>query len=81
MTARGLRFYKLGLQRPTHDAGIPKNPDMPDELKKTLAKNKTAQQNFEKFPSSAKRMFYRWILHAKLPETRKKRIEKVVMRR
>jgi uncharacterized protein YdeI (YjbR/CyaY-like superfamily) len=34
MTEHGLHFYRAGLQRPTHDAGIPKNPDMPDELKK-----------------------------------------------
>ncbi len=74
MAEEGMRFYNLGKQRPTHDAGIPKNPDMPEELKKALNKNKTAKKNFEKFPPSAKRTTYRWILHAKLPETRMKRI-------
>ena len=78
MTAEGLKFYTLGLGRKTHDYGIPKNPDMPDELKKALAKDKQAKHNFENFPPSAKRMFYRWILHAKLPETRTRRIAVVV---
>src|SRR3989338_2059579 len=68
----------FGLKRKTHDYGIPRNPDMPDELKKALAKNNKAQHNFENFPPSAKRMFYRWILHAKLPETRTRRIAVVV---
>ena len=78
MTAYGMKFYRLGLQKPTHDFGIPKNPEMPDELKKTLTKDKTAWNNFEKFPPSAKKMFYRWILYAKLPTTRKKRIMSAV---
>ena len=78
MTTEGLKFYTLGLKRKTHDYGIPKNPDMPDELKKALAKNKTAQHHFDNFPPSAKRMFYRWILHAKLLETRTRRIAVVV---
>ena len=78
MTEEGLKFYKLGLQRPTHDHGIPKNPDMPEELKKALNKSKVAKKNFEVFPPSAKRMTYRWILHAKLPETRMKRVNLTV---
>ena len=78
MTPDGLEFYNHGLQKKTHDHGIPENPDMPDELKKALAKNKAAQKNFELFPPSAKRMFYRWILSAKTDETKLKRIEKVI---
>ncbi len=74
MSPEGMTYYKLGLQRKTHDHGIPKNPDMPEELETALEKNKIAKNNFEKFPPSAKKMIYRWILHAKLPETRKKRV-------
>lgn len=78
MSEVGMKYYKEGLKRPTHDHGIPKNPDMPKELKTALAKNKTAAKNFAAFPPSAKRMTYRWILHAKLPETRKKRVNIIV---
>ncbi len=80
MTPAGIKYYKEGLKKPTHDAGIPRNPDMPDELEKAFAKNKIAKNNFEKFSPSAKRMIYRWILRAKLPETRLKRVKLTVER-
>ena len=53
---------------------------MPEELKKALNKNKTAKKHFEKSPPSTKRTTYRWILHAKLPETRMKRVMMTVER-
>jgi uncharacterized protein YdeI (YjbR/CyaY-like superfamily) len=78
MSPQGLHFYELGLAKPTHDHGIPKNPDMPPELKAALAKNKKAREKFEAFPPSRKRMLYRWILRAKLPPTKKKRIDSLL---
>lgn len=78
MSAEGLRFYELGKALPTHDHGIPKDPPMPAALKKALSKNKTAEANFETFPPSAKRMFYRWLLHAKQEATQLKRIARIV---
>ena len=78
MTSAGLKFYKEGLKKPTHDFGIPKNPDMPVELKIALDKEKKAKENFEKFPPSTKKMFYRWILSGKREETRAKRIKLTV---
>ncbi|MBC7836531.1 YdeI/OmpD-associated family protein [Acetobacteraceae bacterium] len=78
MSTEGKRFYTLGLSRPTHDYGIPKDPPMPLELKKALSKNKTAKKNFELYPPSMKKMLYRWILHGKLAETRAKRIARVI---
>ena len=78
MTSAGLKFYKEGLKKPTHDFGIPKNPDMPAELKKALDKDKKAKDNFDKFPPSTKKMFYRWILRGKRDETRAKRVKLIV---
>lgn len=78
MTPAGLKFYKEGLKKPTHDAGIPKNPHMPLALKKALAKNKRAKTVFDKYPPSSKRMLFRWLLSAKLPQTRAQRIEKII---
>lgn len=66
------------MKKPTHDHGIPKNPDIPLELKAVLSKNSKAKRNFEAFPPSTKKMFYRWLLHAKLPETRNKRIKQII---
>jgi len=78
MTSYGLKFYEEGLKRPAQDYGIPKNPDMPFELKKKLSKDKKSKDCFEKFSPSKKKMIYRWILRAKLPETREKRIQLVI---
>jgi len=80
MTPLGLKFYKEGLKRPTQDAEIPKNPDMPIELKIALDKDKKAKENLEKFSPSTKKMFYRWILMGKLKETRAKRIKLIIDR-
>ncbi|MEZ4156471.1 MAG: YdeI/OmpD-associated family protein [Candidatus Paceibacterota bacterium] len=78
MTERGLHFYKEGLKKPTHDAGIPKNPNMPKELAAALKKNKTARKFFEKLSPSKKRPIYRWYLSAKQEATKKKRLEKIL---
>ena len=78
MTEQGMHFFKLGLAKPTHDEGIPKNPDMPPELKKELNKNKIAKYNFEKYAPSTKKTMYRWLLRAKLPKTKKKRVNKII---
>lgn len=78
MTEQGMYFYKLGLAKPTHDHGISKNPRMPSELKAALAGDKTARQNFDSFPPSAKKTYYRWILRAKQSLTREKRVGQIV---
>jgi len=78
MTLAGLKFYEEGLKKPTHDAGIPKNPPMPEELKKALDKDLKAKENFNNFPASIKKMHYRWILRGKRKETRIKRINFIV---
>lgn len=78
MTEQGMHFYKLGLAKPTHDYGIPKNPDMPSELLIALTKNKKAKQNFDSFPPSTKKTYYRWILRAKQAPTREKRVGQIV---
>ena len=78
MTPEGIRFYKLGKARPTHDHGIPKNPDMPAELKKALAKNPSAKNVVESYPPSTKKMLYRWILRGKQAATREKRVAQIL---
>jgi len=78
MMPQGMKYYKEGLAKPTHDHGIPMKPSMPSELKKELNKNKKAKSNFEKYPPSTKIMFYRWILRGKREETRAKRIKIIV---
>ena len=78
MKAGGLKFYKMGKVKPTHDDGIPKNPRMPKALKEALAENEKAEKNFNAFAPSRKKMLYRWLLSGKLPQTRAKRIKEIV---
>jgi uncharacterized protein YdeI (YjbR/CyaY-like superfamily) len=77
MTEEGLKYYKQGLKKPTHDSGIPKNPEMPEELKKELIKDRKTESNFKNL-SPSKKMFYRRILSGKLESTRKRRVKKVI---
>ncbi len=51
---------------------------LPADLKKMFTKNKIASQNFNAFPPSAKRGILEWILNAKQPATRLKRLTETV---
>jgi uncharacterized protein YdeI (YjbR/CyaY-like superfamily) len=52
--------------------------EMPSDLEEALSKNETARGFFEAFPRSVKRGILEWILNAKKPETRAKRIQETV---
>lgn len=80
MSAEGVRWYKEGLKKKPHDYGIPKYPDMPEELRKEFEKikNKKAKENFAKLSPSVKRTYYRWILRAKQDVTKMKRVESIL---
>lgn len=80
MNPQGYMYYLEGLKKPTHDFGIPKHPEMPEELKIALSKNKKARENFDKIIPSQKRVVYRWILFGKREETQTRRITQVVER-
>ena len=54
------------------------NSVIPDDLQKSFDKNKKAFDNFLVFPASSKRIILEWILNAKRPDTRQKRIEETV---
>lgn len=49
--------------------------EIPPDLQKELDANPAASQYFEAFPRSVKRGILEWILQAKKPETRARRIE------
>ena len=52
---------------------------IPSDLKKKFSRNVKAYRNFEAFPPSSKKIILLWILNAKTPETRRKRIEETVL--
>jgi uncharacterized protein YdeI (YjbR/CyaY-like superfamily) len=52
---------------------------VPDDLKKRFERNKKALKNFQVFSPSSRKIILYWILEAKRPETRKKRVELTVL--
>lgn len=55
-------------------------PATPDDLQKALQASPTAQEHFHGFPNSTKLIYIHWVLNAKRPGTRAKRIKQVVER-
>src|SRR6185436_7081099 len=57
----------------------PKGPvEVPDDLKKTLDKNKKAKAVFDAFSPSHKREYVEWITEAKQAATRARRLEQAI---
>lgn len=54
------------------------NLEVPPDLKKEFAKNKTAWKNFQAFAPSSKKLILGWVYNAKRPETREKRVRETI---
>lgn len=79
MQSKGLEMIEIAKQNGTWTAlDEVEKFTIPDDLKELFEKNKTALENWEKFSRSSKRGILEWIMNAKRPETRKKRIEETV---
>ncbi|MBX9765130.1 YdeI/OmpD-associated family protein [Patescibacteria group bacterium] len=76
MKPAGLRMVTLAKKTGTWDAlNAVEALEVPSDLKKTLKTHAPASAHFDAFPRSVKRAILEWILNAKKPETRAKRIE------
>ena len=53
--------------------------EIPDDLSAAFTRHKRSRENFDAFPSSAKRGILEWILSAKRPETRAKRVNETAL--
>ncbi len=80
MTKAGLEAYNKIFKNPrlAYDNRFTGEPVMPDELMTALQSNKTAYENFMKFPQSARRMYIEWYKFAKQDKTKLDRIRKIV---
>ena len=79
MTPSGLAMVNLAKETGTWTAlDDVEETIIPEDLKKALGKNKKALTHFSAFPRSSKRLILEWILNAKRPETREKRIAETV---
>jgi uncharacterized protein YdeI (YjbR/CyaY-like superfamily) len=52
--------------------------EMPEDLAAALAANPAAQATYEGFPPSCRREYLEWVIEAKRPETRHKRVAQAV---
>jgi uncharacterized protein YdeI (YjbR/CyaY-like superfamily) len=79
MTPAGQKMIDLAKQTGTWDALKDViNLILPEDLQKLFEMNQTALKNFNAFSPSYRRMVLEWLRQAKRPETRQKRIEKIV---
>ena len=76
MTPAGMAMIDLAKSTGTWE--VAEEIKMPADLKKQLAKNKAALDNFNAFSPSSKQIILGWIVNAKRPETRQRRINKTV---
>jgi uncharacterized protein YdeI (YjbR/CyaY-like superfamily) len=75
----GLEMIELAKKTGTWDAlNEVEEIVIPVDLQKAFSKSKIAATNFEAFPRSTKKGILDWILSAKRPETRQKRIDETV---
>lgn len=53
-------------------------PELPEELLHKLSRNKSVAKKFNALPSSHQREYVDWLLEARKPETREKRIKSIL---
>jgi uncharacterized protein YdeI (YjbR/CyaY-like superfamily) len=79
MTESGLKLIELAKQTGTWAAlDDVENLINPPDLKEALDENSLAKEYFELFPRSVKRAILEWLMNAKQPDTRLKRITEII---
>ena len=81
MAKPGLQVIELAHQTGTWDAlNEVEAMIVPTDLQKAFNRHKGSEANWHQFPHSVKRGILEWILNARRPETRQKRIEETAMK-
>lgn len=79
MTAAGIKLIDLAKKSGTWEAHAPSETlTMPAELKKALNANASAKKNWPTYTESQRKMFLYMVNGAKRPETRAKRVARVI---
>jgi len=79
MTAAGLALVTLAKKTGTWDAHLPSETlTIPPELKKAINANAAAKKNWPTYTESQRKMFLYMVHGAKRPETRAKRVARVI---
>ena len=76
---KAVKLNEDGGKAPTTRKSAPKPPPQaPDDLTAALAGNQAAKSVFDAFPPGCKREYIEWIVEAKRPETRAKRLAQAI---
>jgi uncharacterized protein YdeI (YjbR/CyaY-like superfamily) len=80
MTDAGLEAFKELSKKPelAYENRADGNPDVPEDLMIEFNKHNKAFDNFMKFSQSSRRIYIEWLNSAKKPETRIRRIGKII---
>lgn len=78
MTPAGLKVFAPTKQNTAPVASTPKSLNLPPDLSRGLRARVTAWKNWQTYPPSFRRLAIWWVRSAKKPETRVRRIRKVV---
>ncbi len=78
MTTTGLKLFNEIRTGKAKRAPVRAEISAPPDLLKALAQNAKARDHFNNFAPSHRKMYIWWINEAKKPETRRRRIKKVV---
>jgi uncharacterized protein YdeI (YjbR/CyaY-like superfamily) len=80
MQPSGLAAFKEVLENPDliYDNRSDRDPEIPDDLKHELGRNKKAKDNFLKFSMSVRRIYIEWLKSSKKEETRIRRIRRII---
>lgn len=77
LTRKAMALIDEGV-KPVRNKTVKEAIPMPDDLAQALAANAAAQASYDAFPPSAQRDYLEWVVEAKRPETRAKRVAQAV---
>ena len=77
MIRKGASLIDAGA-KPVRNKTVKEPIAMPDDVAHALAANEAAQATYDGFPPSCQREYLEWVVEAKRPETRAKRIAQAV---
>ena len=77
LTRKAMALIEEGV-KPVRNKTVKEPIAMPDDLRAALAANPAAQASYDGFPPSGQREYLEWVVEAKRPETRAKRVAQAV---
>lgn len=77
LTRKAMKLIDEGV-KPVRNKTVKERIAMPDDLREALASSRTALATYDGFPPSCQREYLEWVVEAKRPETRAKRIAQAV---